>query len=300
MSVEYSSALWKSIARDTEVQDMVRLDHVVQSWLRCTGAPKTSLKEANRIIRMGHFMVDGRATVEPKLQIVPGVESVQLASDAQEISTGEHNFVLLNKPVGVVCQRHPRERSVYDLIPADFGCRDALACVGRLDRDTTGAILLCTDGGVQSMLLHPASRVWKTYRAELEPSTNRIDASAIDAFKAGLVLDDGTRCAPAELDWSDTAPNHARVTLHEGFFHQVKRMLAQVGGVVSSLHRERFGLLGAESLAPGQMRPLTPAEMASLSEMMPEDRVMRAGLDWDRSLAPKRPRSASPDRGHDT
>lgn len=273
---------------------MVRLDYVVQQWLRATGASKTSLKDAQRRVRIGEFCVDGTKVVEPKQQLVPGVETVQWAKDLQQVSTGDHRFVLLNKPTGVVCQRHPRERSVYDLIPEELGgAHGDLACVGRLDRDTTGALLLCTDGGVQSLLLHPTSRVWKTYRADLEPATNQIDASAVNAFKAGLVLDDGTRCAPAELEWSEQAPHHARVTLHEGFFHQVKRMLAQVGGIVTSLHRERFGLLEVGCLSPGHMRPLSAAEMAQLTNMLPEDRVMRNDLQWERSLA-KRQRSTSP------
>ena len=281
---------------------MVRLDHVVQQWLRLSKAPKASIKEAQRLVRNGDFTVNHVATTEPKQQVIPMVESVGLTADKDVVvDVGRHAFFLLNKPAGCVCQRHPREPTVYDLIGDDVRARHAdLASVGRLDRDTTGALLLCTDGGLQSMLLFPTSRVWKTYRAELEPSTNAITSDAIDAFKAGLRLDDGTCCAPAELEWSADAPHEARVTLHEGFFHQVKRMLAQVGGVVTMLHRERFGLLEVSGLPPGQMRPLTSAEMEGLKSMLPVDRVMGRNVDgmWERSLA-KRPRPDDDDDDSD-
>ena len=90
------------------------------------------------------------------------------------------------------------------------------------------------------------------------------------------------------------------MTLHEGFFHQVKRMLAQVGGVVTMLHRERFGLLEVSGLPPGQMRPLTSAEMEGLKSMLPVDRVMGRNVDgmWERSLA-KRPRPDDDDDDSD-
>ena len=254
---------------------MVRLDHIVQAHLRATGADNASLKVAQRRVRSGDFALDGCVTREPKLQLVPGVEAVTLAGGGSMQCGVPHAFYLMNKPAGVVCQHHPRESNVYDLIPSSDR-REDLACVGRLDKDTTGTLLFGTDGGLQSMLLFPTSRVWKVYAAECS-GTLRSDAS--DSFKAGLVLEDGTRCAPATLDVLSSIPSdgnascHVRVTLHEGFFHQVKRMLAHCGATVVRLHRERFGLLSADDLQPGAMRPLSHAERASLVKMLPVDRV---------------------------
>lgn len=145
---------------------MVRLDQAVLADLRSRGAAKASLKEAQRLIRAGNVLLAGSVTREPKMQFVPGVEPVALAACGTPLSLGEHQFYIMHKPVGYVCQRHPREPNVYDLIPEHLRRHD-LGCVGRLDRDTTGTLLLCTDGGVQSLLLHPSSRVWKTYTAEL-------------------------------------------------------------------------------------------------------------------------------------
>ena len=195
---------------------MVRLDHCVQAWLRASAAPTTSLKEAHRRVLRGDFSVGGAVVTNPKMQLVPSVDVVQVVADGTAISTGDHLFCLLHKPAGVVCQRHPREANVYDLIPPELR-RDDLACVGRLDRDTTGTMLLTTDGGLQAMLLHPQSRVWKTYTATLAAPT--LSAGAAATFQGGMTLEDGTACAPAALDV--LSPTSVRVTLHEGFFHQV-------------------------------------------------------------------------------
>ena len=253
---------------------MVRLDQAVLADLRSRGAPKASLKEAQRLIRAGNVLLAGSVTREPKMQFVPGVEPVTLAACGTPLSLGEHMFYIMHKPVGYVCQRHPREPNVYDLIPEHLRRHD-LGCVGRLDRDTTGTLLLCTDGGVQSLLLHPSSRVWKTYTAELDPSQGRLIPDAEARFRAGMTLDDGTRCAPATLETLSLDGLQVRVTVHEGFFHQVKRMLAHCGGLVRQLHRDRFGLLrvgggtegdgccceGVGTLQSGSSAPLAPGAM---------------------------------------
>ena len=280
---------------------MVRLDHIVQAWLRANAAPNASAKVAQKRIIAGEFALNGSVTCEPKQQVVPGVETVTLASNGEEVPIEEHSFFLLHKPVGCVCQRHPREPTVYDLIPSEHR-RPDLVCVGRLDRDTTGALLFGTDGGLQSMLLHPTSRVYKVYVAEC---TGTLVPDAPERFRAGLVLEDGTQCAPATVEvvpadekeptsasdadgvsgGASAAPpplTRVRVTLHEGFFHQVKRMLARCGVVVVGLHRERFGTLEAAGLAPGTMRALTASERAMLCDMLPLDRIAQREVGWER------------------
>ena len=260
----------------------MRLDHIVQLHLRAVTAPNASLKVAQRRIHAGEIQIDGVVTRLPKQQIIPGVEHVSLI-DGTPIDCGSHKFYIMHKPEGVVCQRDPTSPNVYDLIPEQLRRQD-LVCVGRLDRDTTGALLWGTDGGLQSMLLFPSSRVWKEYHAGCE---GQLCADASERFKAGLELEDGTRCKPATLEVLENNNDagsgllRVRVTLHEGFFHQVKRMLKQVGCTVATLHRERFGLLSAVGVPPGTLRELTREELASFAEMLPEDRV----LEWEGVLA---------------
>ena len=123
----------------------MRLDHVIQAHLRATGAPNASLKVAQRSVRAGEYTVSGKVEREPKRQLVPGVEPVALAESGDDVAGSvDHAFYLMNKPEGVVCQRHPREPSVYGLIPESLQ-REDLVCVGRLDRDTTGTLLFGTE-----------------------------------------------------------------------------------------------------------------------------------------------------------
>ena len=170
----------------------MRLDSIVHA-----GVPTRTLKAAQALVRAGEIAVDGVVEQEPKRQIVPGVEAV--SHNGTPLRCAEHVFYLLHKPAGHLSQRHPREPNVYELIPAALR-RDDLAAVGRLDRDTTGALLLGTDSGLQALLAHPTSRVWKTYTARID-GTIASDAAA--RFEAGLELEDGVRCAPASLEVLD-------------------------------------------------------------------------------------------------
>ena len=205
----------------------MRLDHIYASHMRASNAPNASLKVVQKRIAAGDLCVDGTVTLEPKRQIVPGVEVVTLAASGAVVSCGDHAFFLMNKPEGYVCQKHPHEPNVYQLVP-DEHRHIGLACVGRLDRDTTGTLLFGTDGGVQSLLLFPTSNCWKEYLAEC---TGRLQSDAASRFRDGLELEDGTRCAPATLDVLCAGDDErgervrVRVTLHEGFFHQVPRNL---------------------------------------------------------------------------
>jgi 16S rRNA pseudouridine516 synthase len=225
----------------------MRLDKIVQA------ARKISLKQAQQMIKRGEVAVDGQTCDVPKYQILPGVEHV--TADGAEVSYVQHPFYVMHKPVACLCQRHPHERTVYDLIP-EAHRRPDLVAFGRLDVDTTGVLLFGTDGGTQSMLTFPTSRVWKTYVADLAEGS-ALAADAASAFAAGIRLEDGTECAPAELEL--VAARRVRVHVHEGMFRQVKRMLASQGGRVIALHRERFGAISDAGLPPGAMRRLTEA-----------------------------------------
>jgi 23S rRNA pseudouridine2605 synthase len=167
--------------------------------------------------------------------------------------------VLLHKPPGVVTTaRDPHGRpTVVDLVEHDA----RVLPVGRLDADTTGALLLTNDGELAHRLAHPRYEVDKVYEAEVEgePSDD-----ALAALEAGVELDDG-RTAPARV--RRLGPSRVEVTIHEGRKHQVKRMLEAVGHPVRRLHRSRYAGLTVDGLEPGKWRELAPAEVAALRDL---------------------------------
>ena len=166
--------------------------------------------------------------------------------------------VLLYKPLGcVTARRDDRHRTVLDCLPPQLA---GLHPVGRLDRNTEGLLLLTDDGPLGHELLSPKKHVDKVYLAEIDGQVNHADTAA---FEAGLTLGDGTQCMPAGLE--DLGPGLCRVTLREGKFHQVKRMLAQRGKPVIGLTRLSMGPLELDqALQPGEFRPLTTEELAQL------------------------------------
>jgi 16S rRNA pseudouridine516 synthase len=174
--------------------------------------------------------------------------------------------LLLHKPAGYVCSLQDRPPLVYDLLPARFRQRDpVVAPVGRLDADTTGALLLTDDGPLNHRLTSPRHHVPKVYVATLaEPL--RGDEGA--AFEAGTLQLHGESapCAPATLEPVDG--HRARVTLHEGRYHQVRRMFAAVGHHVAALHREAVGPITLDDLPPGAWRVLSAADRSRLADAL--------------------------------
>jgi 23S rRNA pseudouridine2605 synthase len=164
--------------------------------------------------------------------------------------------VLLHKPAGVVTTaRDPqRRRTVVDLV--DHPAR--VVPVGRLDADTTGALLLTNDGELAHRLAHPRYGVEKVYEVEVEGEP---DDEALRRLRAGVDLDDG-RTAPARV--RRLGPGRIELTLHEGRKHQVKLMVEAVGHPARTLHRSRYAGLTADSLEPGKWRELEPAEVERL------------------------------------
>ena len=163
-------------------------------------------------------------------------------------------LLMLNKPVGYTCSSKDRGRVVYDLLPPRFALRSpVLSTVGRLDRETSGLLLLTDDGQLLHRIIAPKSRLPKVYLATLAQDL-RGDEAAL--FAAGTLMLDGEKTAllPAELDVLDA--RRARLTLHEGRYHQVRRMFAAVGNHVDALHRERVGGLTLGDLPDGQWRAL--------------------------------------------
>lgn len=168
---------------------------------------------------------------------------------------------MLHKPAGVLSATEDRSQpTVLDLLPPEMK-RRGLFPVGRLDKDTTGLLLLTDDGPLAHGLLSPKKHVDKVYLARVDGQVDGADAAAL---AAGLTLGDGTVCLPAGLEPLGDGST-CLVTLQEGKYHQVKRMLAARGKPVLTLHRLRMGPLTLdEGLKPGKWRFLTPRERAEL------------------------------------
>lgn len=219
-----------------------------------------SRSEVQRLIRSGAVAVGGETVRDPAVHVPDGAA---VTADGRALDTRLARTVMLHKPAGVLtAARDPRQPTVMDLLPPAFR---SLGCmpVGRLDKDTSGLLLLTTDGTLAHRLLSPTRHVDKVYLAEVDGPLGEPERAA---FAAGLDLGDFT-ALPAVLDVAESSPARgvARVTVHEGKFHQVRRMFAAVGRCVTALHRERFGPLILDgTLAPGQWRDLTEDELAAL------------------------------------
>lgn len=230
---------------------MERLDKILAN----TG--RWSRKEAAAIIKAGQVTVDGQVVCRREDKFP---ETSRFQVDGQDISGEKYLYLMLNKPAGLVSATDdPREETVLSLLPAHLR-RLGLFPAGRLDKDTTGLLLLTNDGPLAHDLLSPKKHVDKVYLVEVD---GLLDADDEVAFASGMTLADGLQCLPATLE--RTGPSTARVTLHEGKYHQIKRMCAARGKPVTGLERVSFGpLLLDETLERGQWRPLREEEVAAL------------------------------------
>ena len=214
-----------------------------------------SRRRADELIKAGRVTVNG----DPgELNTVVGAHD-RVEVDGQEVARQRLAYVLLHKPAGVVTTaRDPQGRpTVVELVPPE----PRVVPVGRLDADTTGALLLTNDGKLAHRLAHPRYGVEKTYEAEVEGDPAE---EALQRLREGLDLEDG-RTAPARA--RRLGPGRVELVLHEGRKHQVKRMLAAVGHPVTRLHRAAYAGLTLEGLEPGECRELEPSEVDQLSRL---------------------------------
>jgi 16S rRNA pseudouridine516 synthase len=182
--------------------------------------------------------------------------------DGEPLDPPQPLTLLLHKPLGVTCSTRDPGRVVYDLLPPRFRLRaPLLSTVGRLDRDTSGLLLMTDDGALLHRIVSPKSKLAKTYEATLAQEL-RGDEAAVFASGTLLLESETTPLAPAKLEVVDA--RHARLVLTEGRYHQARRMFAAVGNHVESLHRSRVGGLTLGDLAPGQWRALDAHDLDTL------------------------------------
>ena len=230
---------------------MLRLDR----WLVTLGVGSRS--EVQKLVKKGGVKVNDAPVKNPGMQVDENTARLTVNGAPMDGRLTRH--VMLHKPAGLLtAARDKKQPTVMDLLPevyASIGCMP----VGRLDKDTTGLLFLTTDGELNHRLLSPGRHVDKTYLAEVDGTLN---ASHIVAFAEGLHLSDFD-AQPARLEIF--APHLGRVTVHEGKFHQVKRMFSAVGCEVVKLHRETFGSLTLDpNLPEGEWRELTEDELSAL------------------------------------
>ena len=190
------------------------------------------------------------------------LEHDQVRVDGERLDPPPGLVLMLHKPAGYTCSTRDKGRTVYELLPARFARRDpGLSTVGRLDRDTTGLLLLTADGGLLHRIVSPKSKLPKVYQATLAGDL-RGDEAALFASGSLLLESEATPLLPAQLQV--LGPRQAQLTLHEGRYHQVRRMFAAVGNHVEALHRPRVGGLELGGLAPGQWRALDASDLGRL------------------------------------
>lgn len=217
-----------------------------------------SRKEAKLLVKQKRISVNGECVVKSDLVIDEEKDIVQL--DGNILHYQACYYVMLNKPQGVISATEDKyERTVLDLLDKKY---HKVFPVGRLDKDTTGLLLLTNDGQLAHQLLSPKKHVDKVYRVTLKEP---IEASAVEQFHQGIVLKDGYRCLPANLVLNEQDLHTVQVTIHEGKFHQVKRMFEAIENKVTALKRERMGTLVLDNTLPlGAYRELTDEERQAL------------------------------------
>ena len=242
---------------------MMRLD----KYLCETGFGTRS--QVKDLLKKGQVMVNGKVVKKPELKINETTD--QILCQGKKASYQKNIYLMLHKPAGVVSATEDnREKTVLDLVrPEDR--KNGLFPVGRLDKDTEGLLLLTDDGELAHRLLSPKKHVDKTYYAKID---GQITEEHVKQFREGLDIGDEKKTLPAVLTILLSGPvSEIEVTIHEGRFHQIKRMFEAVGCKVTYLKRLSMGsLVLDETLPPEEYRPLTEAELEGLTKQRGTDK----------------------------
>lgn len=222
-------------------------------------ATELSRKDCKKILHAGEVTVNGEVVKDASLHIDEVSDDIEWAGEPLSVAMG-NRYLLLYKPEGFECTLKPKEWPIVtDLI--DVPQLGSLRIAGRLDVDTTGALLLSDDGGFLHRVTSPKHHVAKVYELTLaEPMTEAQQAFAIQELAKGIMLEDEyDKTKPAELSFSDAT--HAKLVLTEGKYHQVKRMMGYFGNKVIELHRASIGNITLAGLEKGESRFLTAEEI---------------------------------------
>ncbi len=205
-----------------------------------------SRREVKELVRQGAVTVNGETVKKADCQINPDTDRITL--HGKPVGYEEFVYYLLHKPQGVVsATEDSAHRTVVDLIPPEWA-REGLFPVGRLDKDTTGLLLITNDGAFGHRLLSPKKHVQKVYHATVNVE---ITEAQITQFSDGVTLKDGYRCLPAKMRvLQQGVPSVVEITLYEGKYHQIKRMIAAVGGHVLALKRVAMGDVWLDDTLP--------------------------------------------------
>ncbi len=231
---------------------MTRLDKLVSMG---SGLSRT---EAKKAIRQGRVTVCGRKVSDPDMKVG---EQAGIGLDGAALKVPEYVYIMMDKPEGVLSATEDKsQQTVLDLLPEIYKKRD-LGVAGRLDKDTTGLLLITDDGSLNHRLTSPKSKAGKLYKAYLDMPADQGDK---EAFACGMQLSDFI-AAPAVLEINESDPRECLVTISEGKYHQIKRMFAKRGKTVVSLRRLACaGLYMDPELGSGGFRELTDEEIAGL------------------------------------
>jgi len=224
-----------------------------------------SRKEVKSLLKSSIISIDGEVVKKPEIRVDPEKSVVYVGNDL--IKYEKYIYIMMNKPSGVISASYDEEdKTVIDLLNDDDKWYD-LFPVGRLDKDTTGLIILSNDGGFAHRALSPKKHIAKVYKAVIN---KEISEKEINAFLNGVILDDGYKCLPAKLEIISN--KNVQITISEGKFHQVKRMFEAVGASVISLKRVEFaGITLDESLNDGSYRRLNENEMNIVCNLLSKD-----------------------------
>ena len=236
---------------------MERLDKIIAN------SGTLSRKEVHRLIKSGAVSVNGITTKDRGFCIDP--ETAEIKINGQSVSLEKYVYIMLNKPEGVVsATKDPTEKTVVDLVPAELKKKN-LFPAGRLDRNTTGFVLITDNGDFAHKILSPKNHIEKTYEARL---AERIDEESLKKVAEGITLGDGTECLPAKVKVLEDGENPLiEIKICEGKYHQIKRMFAAVGNAVIELTRDKRGQLPLdENLAPGECKILSKEEVELINK----------------------------------
>ena len=224
-----------------------------------------SRRASEKLIATGHVQVNGQ-TVTTLGTKVTAKDKIEV--DGVPLHREKQVYYLLNKPRGVISSAHDEKgrRTVVDILREDE-IEERIYPVGRLDYDTTGLLLLTNDGALANKMMHPKFAVDKSYVAK---DKGLISNDDLKQLRTGVKVD-GRRTKPAKTRLKGTdrekKTSIVQLTIHEGHYHQVKRMLAAVGHPVIKLHRESYGFLNLQGVQPGDYRELRPEEVKRLNRL---------------------------------